>query len=128
MAALVLLLLPLGLVIGNNWGGALQDALYDLHRSIGIVVLVLIAVRLGYRLTHPPLRLPDDIPPLLRHEARTARCGNVHRVLPTDCPKLTPISSAVEAWNPPPAEPLFARMCGFTIARIGTRSCAAVIS
>ncbi|HKD29480.1 MAG TPA: cytochrome b [Xanthobacteraceae bacterium] len=63
-AALVLTLLPLGLVIANEWGGPLQDPLYDLHRSIGAVVIPLIILRLGYRLTHPPLPLPEDIPPL----------------------------------------------------------------
>src|SRR5258708_3739649 len=30
-AVLVLTLLPLGLVITNDWGGPLQDPLYDLH-------------------------------------------------------------------------------------------------
>ena len=32
-AALVLLTLPLGLVIAQNWGGPLQDQLYDLHEK-----------------------------------------------------------------------------------------------
>jgi cytochrome b561 len=62
-AALVLTLLPLGVVIANEWGGPLQDPLYDLHRSIGAVVIPLIILRLGYRLTHPPLPLPADVPP-----------------------------------------------------------------
>src|SRR5262245_52706130 len=68
-AALVLILLVLGVVIVNEWGGRLQDPLYDLHRSIGATVLLLIIVRLGYRLTHPPLPLPDDISPLQRTAA-----------------------------------------------------------
>jgi cytochrome b561 len=68
-AVLVLVLLPLGLVIANNWGGSLQDSLYNLHRSIGTTIIVLIFVRLGYRLTHPPLPLPDDIPPIQRFAA-----------------------------------------------------------
>ena len=68
-AALVLILLPLGLVIANNWGGSLQDPLYNLHRSIGATIVVLVFVRLGYRLTHPPLPLPDDIPPIQRFAA-----------------------------------------------------------
>ena len=69
-ALLVLILLALGVVIANEWGGRLQDPLYDLHRSIGATVLLLVIVRLGYRLTHPPLRLPDDIPPLQQSAAR----------------------------------------------------------
>ena len=40
MASLVLFTLPLGLVIANNWGGPLQDQLYDLHRSIGALLLL----------------------------------------------------------------------------------------
>jgi cytochrome b561 len=68
-AALVLIMLPLGLVIANRWGGSWQDWLYNLHRSIGTVVLVVILVRLGYRLTHPPLQLPDDIPQAQRRAA-----------------------------------------------------------
>ena len=62
-AALVLIMLPLGLVIANRWGGPWQDWLYNLHRSIGTVVMVIILVRLGYRLTHKPVPLPDEIPP-----------------------------------------------------------------
>jgi cytochrome b561 len=62
-AALVLTLLPLGVIIANEWGGPLQDPLYDLHRSIGAVMIPVIILRLGYRLTHQPLPLPADIPP-----------------------------------------------------------------
>ena len=68
-AALVLFMLPLGLVIGQNWGGPLQDQLYDLHRSIGALLIPIILVRLAYRWSHPPLPLPDDIPPLQRFAA-----------------------------------------------------------
>jgi cytochrome b561 len=68
-AVLVLTLLPLGLVITNDWGGPLQDPLYDLHRSIGTAIIALIIVRLGYRLTHPPLPLPNDIRPIQRFAA-----------------------------------------------------------
>src|SRR6266513_876661 len=34
-AFLILTMIPLGLVIANEWGGFAQDALYNLHRSIG---------------------------------------------------------------------------------------------
>jgi cytochrome b561 len=69
-AALVLILLPLGVVIANKWGGPWQDPLYNLHRSIGALVIPVVIVRLGYRLTHQPLPLPDEIPPAQRHAAR----------------------------------------------------------
>jgi len=34
-------------VITNEWVGALQDPLYDLHRSIGTVIIPLVILRLG---------------------------------------------------------------------------------
>ena len=74
-ATLVLILLPLGVVITNEWGGPLQDPLYDLHRSIGAVIIPLIILRLGYRLTHPPLPLPEDVPPLQQLAAHATHWG-----------------------------------------------------
>ena len=68
-AALVLVLLPLGLVIANKWDGSWHDWLYNLHRSIGTVLMVVILMRLGYRLTHQPLPLPDEIPLAQRRAA-----------------------------------------------------------
>jgi cytochrome b561 len=68
-AALVLVMLPLGVVIANRWGGEWKDWLYNLHRSIGTVVMVVILIRLGYRLTHQPLPLPDEIPEAQRRAA-----------------------------------------------------------
>ena len=61
VAALVLLMVPLGIIIANEWGGPLQTPLYNLHKSLGAVLLPLVVVRLIYRLTHPPLPLPADI-------------------------------------------------------------------
>lgn len=69
-AVLVLLQLPLGIVIANEWGGPLQDALYSAHKSIGALILPLIVVRLAYRLTHRPPPLPDDIPLVQRLAAQ----------------------------------------------------------
>jgi cytochrome b561 len=61
-AALVLIQVPLGIVIANEWGGERQESLYDLHKSIGAVILPLVIVRLINRLIYPPLPLPADIP------------------------------------------------------------------
>jgi cytochrome b561 len=69
-AALVLTLLPLGVVIANKWGGPLQDWLYNLHRSIGAVIIPLVILRLGYRITHAPMPLPADVPPSQQAAAR----------------------------------------------------------
>jgi cytochrome b561 len=62
VAALVLIMVPLGIVIANEWGGPAQERLYSLHKSLGVVVLALVLGRLFWRLTHPPLPLPADIP------------------------------------------------------------------
>jgi cytochrome b561 len=74
-AVLVLTTIPIGIVMANVSAGALQDSLYVLHRSIGTVIIPLIIVRLAYRLTHRPLPLPDDIPPLQQFAARTTHWG-----------------------------------------------------
>lgn len=74
-ATLVLIIIPLGVVIANEWGGPLQDPLYDLHRSIGTVIIPLVILRLGYRLTHPPLPLPEDVPPIQQFAARATHWG-----------------------------------------------------
>jgi cytochrome b561 len=61
-AVLVLAMVPLGIVIANEWGGPLQERLYNLHRSVGALLIPIVIVRLLYRLTHPPLPLTADIP------------------------------------------------------------------
>ena len=76
MAALVLAMVPLGIVAANNMGGAMQTPLYNLHKSLGVVVAALIVVRLYWRLTHAPIPLPPDFPPLQRFAA-----GIVHFLL-----------------------------------------------
>jgi cytochrome b561 len=74
-AALVLIMLPLGVAIANEWGGPLKDPLYDLHRSIGTVIIPLVFLRLGYRLMHPPLPLPEEISPLQQFAAHATHWG-----------------------------------------------------
>jgi cytochrome b561 len=69
-AVLVLLQLPLGIVIANQWGGPLQDPLYYAHKSIGALIIPLIVARLTYRLTHRPPPLPGDIPLVQRLAAK----------------------------------------------------------
>ena len=74
-ATLVLIMLPLGVAIANEWGGPLKDPLYDLHRSIGTVIIPLVILRLGYRLMHPPLPLPEEISPLQQFAAHATHWG-----------------------------------------------------
>ena len=74
-AVLILLLIPLGVVSANEWGGPLQDSLYDLHRSLGAVLIPIMVVRLIYRWTHPPLPLPSDIAAIQRRAAGVTHGG-----------------------------------------------------
>jgi cytochrome b561 len=68
-ALLIIALIPLGIVSANEWGGPLQDRLYDLHRSMGALIIPIVVLRLIVRWTHPPLPLPSDIPALQRQAA-----------------------------------------------------------
>lgn len=64
-AALVLTMLPIGIAMATfDLGGAVEDPLYHIHRSIGAVVLVIMVARLIYRLRNPAPPLPVDMPAL----------------------------------------------------------------
>lgn len=69
VAALVLLMIPLGFVIANEQGGPAQEFLYNLHKSIGATLLPLVIIRLLYRLTHPAPPLPSDLPAIQQFAA-----------------------------------------------------------
>lgn len=63
MAALILGLLVMGFVMtALKPGSPLQFQLYQGHKSVGITVLVLTLLRLGWRLAHRPPPLPDGMP------------------------------------------------------------------
>jgi len=68
-AVLILLMIPLGFVIANEWGGPAQTFLYNLHKSIGATILPLVVIRIIYRFRHPPPPLPDDILPIQKFAA-----------------------------------------------------------
>jgi cytochrome b561 len=68
-AALIMIIIPLGLVIYFDLGGRLGDQIYDLHRSIGALLIPIVLLRVAYRLFHKPARLPDDISYLQRFMA-----------------------------------------------------------
>lgn len=61
IAFVVLPAVPLGIVMQGLPAGFWMDAAFDLHRSLGALLLVLMPVRLVWRLTHrppPPLPMP----------------------------------------------------------------------
>ena len=110
-AFLILTMIPLGLVIANEWGGFAQDALYNLHRSIGVTIIPLVILRIVYRWTHPPLPLPADIAPMQRFAAhappppiaRLSRClacsscrrsGRSSAHCPSNCSSFMPWSAS----------------------------------
>lgn len=60
-AALVLFMVPAGIVMRWLPEGDLQNLLFHLHRSTGVVIFPLVLVRLIYRWRNPPPPLPDDL-------------------------------------------------------------------
>lgn len=69
-ALLVLLTIPAALImLTPGIERSLQDPLFTFHKSIGVVLLVLVALRLAYRLVNPPPSLPDSVPVWQRHVA-----------------------------------------------------------
>jgi cytochrome b561 len=75
MAILILSMIPLGLVIANDWGGPLQELLYSVHQSIGALIIPLILMRLVYRRAKPPAPLPNDIPAIQQLAAHATHWG-----------------------------------------------------
>ncbi|HZB93786.1 MAG TPA: cytochrome b [Stellaceae bacterium] len=64
--ALLLVIIPLGLVMGSLPRGLLQDTCFIAHESLGITVLGLTLLRFFWRLMHPPPRA-TGLTPLERH-------------------------------------------------------------
>ncbi len=61
MAVLIILLLAVGFYMSGLPRGPEKTALIQTHKAIGTIVLVLAAIRLGWRLNHLPPPLPDSI-------------------------------------------------------------------
>ena len=63
VAGLILLVqVPAGLVMLQLDPGALQNALFNVHKNVGLVIFALALVRVGWRLANPVPRLPLDVP------------------------------------------------------------------
>jgi cytochrome b561 len=63
MAALVVAMITLGQIMTEvPRQTPLRGTLFNLHKSLGILVLLLIMLRLGWRLRHPPPPLPTGVP------------------------------------------------------------------
>lgn len=76
IAALILVLLMMGpLMVRLTPGSSLQFEAYQLHKSIGVTVLVLSLVRLGWRLLNPVPPLPSTLKPWEAALARLTHWG-----------------------------------------------------
>lgn len=72
MAAMILAMLFIGVAMVTSL--ELRPWLLDLHRPLGLLVLLLAFVRLWHRRRNPPPALPASLPPL---QARLARASHV---------------------------------------------------
>jgi cytochrome b561 len=75
-ALMVLTMIPVGLMMTQELPRSIQNPLFILHKGLGVVVLVVVLLRLGWRLLNPPPPLPAGLP---RLQARAA--GAVHLAL-----------------------------------------------
>lgn len=67
----VFAMVPAGLAMLRVGPGALQNFLFDFHRSMGVALFCVTIIRLIYRFMNPPAPLPDDIPAIQRFAAWT---------------------------------------------------------
>ena len=74
--ALLLVIIPMGLIMGRLPRGTLQDTLFITHESLGLTVLALTLARLLWRLGHPPPPPSRDLNQLERMAS-----GGVHLLL-----------------------------------------------
>lgn len=71
IAGLILLVqLPAGILMLELERGLLQDALFNIHKNVGLLIFVLALVRLGWRLVNPTPRLPPETPSWQQRIAR----------------------------------------------------------
>jgi cytochrome b561 len=70
IAVLVLSTIPLGLFGASSESLAAQSAT-NIHKSVGIMILVLTLFRVSWRLSHKPPALPESMSPTLRRIAKT---------------------------------------------------------
>lgn len=76
MAVLVLLMIPAGFVmIQRGLPRGLQDALFIFHKNFGVLLLLLILLRIAYRLLHKPPPEPESLHPLQRAAAALTHAG-----------------------------------------------------
>lgn len=69
-ALLILVTIPVGLAMTSEGFVAIGDALYVTHKSLGVVILAVLLLRVLWRVVTPgPPRLPPSVPPVQRRLA-----------------------------------------------------------
>ncbi|MHC2017693.1 cytochrome b [Methylobacterium sp. CM6247] len=71
MAPMILAMLLIGLWLAGTVSPS-YDLFLRIHRPLGVAVLVLAVLRLGYRLTHRPPSLPTSLPAVQKFGARAS--------------------------------------------------------
>lgn len=76
VAVLVILMLPVGTVmVMEGISRPLMDTLFILHKHTGVAILILMVLRLAWRLFNPPTPLPDTMPGWQKLAAGTVHLG-----------------------------------------------------
>ncbi|WP_265500311.1 cytochrome b [Paracoccus beibuensis] len=70
VAVLILLMIPAGLImVREGLPRNLQDTLFVFHKNVGSLLIVIVALRLAWRMTHRPPGLPATMPAWQRRAA-----------------------------------------------------------
>lgn len=72
---LVLVMIPVGFLMIQEIPRPVQNGLFALHKSLGPLVLVVVLLRLAWRMTHRPPPLPADLPRVQRRLAALVHAG-----------------------------------------------------
>ncbi len=100
-ALLVLGLVAVGFVMGELPNTPMKRDVYALHKSLGLTVLGLTALRLGWRLLQPTPALPDGLPAWQQWAAKLGHFGLYALLL------LIPASGWVYNWASNFSTPFF---------------------
>ena len=72
---LVLVMIPAGLIMIQDIPRPVQDRLFILHKGLGPVVLLVVLLRLFWRVRNPPPPLPADVPAMQARAAAMVHAG-----------------------------------------------------
>ena len=75
VALLVIMMIPAGLIMTSGVDRSLQNVLFAFHKSVGSILLLLIAFRIVWRLTHPVYPLPASVGAMQRLAAHATHFG-----------------------------------------------------